>query len=401
MGGEESANTKLKQLLSARILFLWKLARKVKLLLVDSFPYQLRLLSEKRALIVRILAKNNVSILILPADNRYDFAVFVKAGKSLGIPVCVFPAFVNNALEMAGYVKHDPRYDARKLFNRLTGMFFPKWIFEYDGHRLIHLPWGHVLAREMLGLAPPLPWILHSGYADVISFECEKVRDFCLKAGLPEGQLRVTGAPVHDVMAHRLKNLFAKRDCLYKKLNLREGKPLILCALTPSAHNFPGGAPECDFSTYEDLVEFWIKSLVVNDKFNVIVALHPSVRYDDMLYIEKWGVKISQEPTSELIPLCDLFIASISATIQWAIACGKPVLNYDVYRLRNTIYYSDIEGVITVEEKHEFHEILCRMTSDEDYLKNLESKQQNDSQKWGKLDGKAGDRIIDLLESFS
>jgi hypothetical protein len=139
----------------------------------------------------------------------------------------------------------------------------------------------------------------------------------------------------------------------------------------------------------------------VNDKFNVIVALHPSVRYDDMLYIEKWGVKISQEPTSELIPLCDLFIASISATIQWAIACGKPVLNYDVYRLRNTIYYSDIEGVITVEEKHEFHEILCRMTSDEDYLKNLESKQQNDSQKWGKLDGKAGDRIIDLLESFS
>ncbi len=33
-----------------------------------------------------------------------------------------------------------------------------------------------------------------------------------------------------------------------------------------------------------------------------------------------------------LVPLCSLYVASVSATIRWAIACGKPVVNYDVYR---------------------------------------------------------------------
>lgn len=385
---------------NSRLHVLWKLARRLRGRLMDSTVNQLKILIKKQRLVSKVLDKTKASLMILPADNRYDFAVFVKIGRMNEIPVCVFPAFVNNALEMAGYVKHDPKHDATRFFNRLTGIIFPKWIFNYEGRRLIHLPSGHVLAREILGLAPPLPWILHSGHANVVALECEEVRKFCVNEGMPASQLKVVGAPVHDNMFAKLNNLMTERDKLYERLNLPKGKRLILSALTPSAHNFPGGSPECDFPTYEELVEFWIKSLVISDKFNVVIALHPSMKYDDVSYIEKWGIKISTERTSDLIPLCDFYVASISSTIQWAIACGKPVLNYDVYRLRNTVYYLGIEGVITVEEKDQFRTEFRRLVEDEAYLNHLVERQRKEALKWGHLDGMAGSRILDLIEGF-
>ena len=64
--------------------------------------------------------------------------------------------------------------------------------------------------------------------------------------------------------------------------------------------------------------------------------------------------------TAELVPLCDVFVASISSTIRWAIACGKPVVNYDVYRYRYTDFIG-VEGVLTCEEQDEFVSVLRRL----------------------------------------
>lgn len=174
---------------------------------------------------------------------------------------------------------------------------------------------------------------------------------------------------------------------------------MILSALPPDFLYGVGGRPECDFKTYRQLVRFWVQSLADLDGYNIVIALHPSVSYEDMKYIEQWGVKIAQQPTASLIPLCHFYVASISATIQWAIACGKPVLNYDVYRYRYTDY-AGAEGVITLEEQSDFVDVLRRLAQDEEFFTEMVSRQAACASQWGKLDGCSGQRMLQLFDQL-
>jgi hypothetical protein len=100
-----------------------------------------------------------------------------------------------------------------------------------------------------------------------------------------------------------------------------------------------------------------------------------------------------------LIPLCDYYVASISATIQWAIACGKPVINYDICRYRYTDYLG-LKGVLTVEEQDQFLDLLRRMATDSEFRNEIAALQKADAPRWGKLDGKAGQRIVELFHDL-
>ena len=158
---------------------------------------------------------------------------------------------------------------------------------------------------------------------------------------------------------------------------------------------------DCEFHKYryEDLVEFWCRSLAAVRGFNVIISLHPSVKIEDMSYIETWGVKIAREPIYDLILLCDLFIASMSATIQWAISCGKPTVSYDVYQIHYNDY-TNVRGVITVNTKSAFLNTLHRLTTEPDFFAEISARQLSDAEAWGRLDGKSGERLIQLFDGI-
>ena len=108
-------------------------------------------------------------------------------------------------------------------------------------------------------------------------------------------------------------------------------------------------------------------------------------------------MKISTHDTASLIPLCDLYLASVSATIRWAIACAQPVINYDVYQMRYKDY-ADVEGVITVYDKSSFETVLKRLTNDRNYYNLLEEKQKEAAPGWRILDGKSSERMLKLFD---
>ena len=93
---------------------------------------------------------------------------------------------------------------------------------------------------------------------------------------------------------------------------------MILTALPCDCLYYPGGRPECEFKEYNELADFWLSTLAKIKDHHVLVSLHPSVTYEGMKYLEKRGVTIVKEDISELIPLCDIFVASVSSTIRWA-----------------------------------------------------------------------------------
>lgn len=345
----------------------------------------------------RLLRELTAALVILPADNRYDQAVYVRAAHEEKVPVAILPAFMAAAREWAEAMSHNPDYSLDKLPNRVAGWLYPKWVHEHEGKRMIALPSSQLLARQWLGLTPPRPWTLHSGRADAIAMESAAMKRYCLSEGLPAERLILTGSVDHDMMYQRLTDLRVRAE-LVQRLRLEPDRRILLTALPPD-QLYGAGRKMCDFQDYEELVRFWISSLCI-EGWHTIVTLHPSVKRDDWVHLERFGVTIADESTASLIPLCDLYVASISATIQWAIACGKPIINYDIYRFRYPDYLG-VEGIVATEEKDVFLSAVQRVTSDSHYHRELAVLQQRRASEWGALDGHAGTRLLNLFDRLT
>lgn len=358
------------------------------------FIFELNKIAKQIHFIRQLINKKNIQLLILPADNRYDFSLYVRAAQQERVGTIVVPQFMAGPVEWAEFVKNHKIYRVQSLMNYLAAALFPRWSLNYQGSRLLALPGPQVLAHEILKVSPPLPWVLHSGYADVIAIESKAIQDYCFNEGLPLDQLQITGSITHDHMFQVQSNIAEKKSSLCKTLGLDEQLPIILSAL-PCDMIYTGRI-ECDFTIYEDLVRFWCETIALIEGYQHVMVLHPSVRFEEMKYLENFGARMSSEPTSNLIPLCDIYVSSVSSTIQWAIACGKPVVNYDVYRYRYTDYQK-APGVITLEEKKDFIKILKKLAFDSCYRQEVSNAQLEIANQWGCLDGQAGQRLQNLI----
>lgn len=338
-------------------------------------------------------------LLVLSIDLAgYDSCAYVKVAHEFGRKVILISSIMSNGLDQAEVYYHDRNHHVAGPLRRLVARAFPKWIICHRLRSIFRVPPGRVVAMELLGLAPPKPWLFNSSMADVITMESAAMVEYSAAAGMPREQMALTGSTTDDVMAAVQAESQKRRTALCQSLGFPTDSSLILTAVPPNFLNQPGGRPECDFNgNYESLVDFWLKSCSGFAGYNVVVALHPSVPPSEIHKFERYGARVARLNTAELIPLCDIFVASISSTIRWAIACEKPVVNYDVYRYRYTDFV-DLEGVLTCEEQEEFRALLARLTSDPKFAAEIRRRQTAVSRQWGCLDGRSGQRLVELVE---
>ncbi len=363
------------------------------------FTYEMLNYARECIKINRLLRQIKPALLILAGDNiGYNTDIFVKRGHKQGIPSAIIPLWMTNANEPAEAYYSNPAYDGNRLANRIVGWLDPKWTMTHRGKKLIRWPAFKILAMKLFGLVPPLPWILNSSHADMILAAHRAMEKLMRQVGIKASQMRLTGSIIDDMMTDNIIHLEVRRKALYEKLGLSPEKPILLCALPPQIL-YVFARAQCDFKNYEDLVEFWITSLAQTKNYHVVISLHPAISYEDMRYIEERGVKISRDKIIDLIPLCDLFIASMSATINFAVACGKPTINYDVYRFRDI--YSKFKGVLDTEEKEGFLLLLEQLTKNKNFYAEVSAKQQTEADQCGILDGKSGDRILQCINELT
>lgn len=347
----------------------------------------------------RLMEKQKCHLIVLAEDNvAYNTAAWIKASRRGNVPVAVVPFTVSNATEPAESLYHNPACSVQQWSNRLLRRFWPKWVFTHRGRSLVRLPAPQALSKELLKLSPPLPWVSNSGDIDAIAVESQMMMLHYQRERIPFERFVMTGSVSDDILADKLHHSKEERSKLYSELGLKPDYPLILCALPPDQFAFQKS--QTDFSDFPHLVRFWIESLTAVPECNVVVRIHPRLRYEKMKYIEQWGIKISQRDTAALIPLSDVYVASASATIRWAIACGIPVVNYDVYRLRYKDY-EDAPGVLRIEEKDEFRAILLKLMKDSSFYNWAAQKQQSVMHRWGNLDGQSSYRILQLFDRLT
>ena len=359
-------------------------------------------LKNRMTFVRNLIHSENISLIVLGGDIvGHDMPAIIKAGNLEKVPTMAVVSWLGE-YEAASIYSSVPAHQITSIPKFLIAKIYSKWVHSYEDKSILRLPAPDLLALEWLDIAPPSPWILHSGFLDAIAVEGEEMRQAAIKMGLPNEKVFATGSIFNDQMAKDLESRDTIINKLYQQLDIPLGRPMLLSALPPDFLYAVSGTPQCpqsDFKNYRELVEFWIKSLAQVKNHNVVICLHPSTSYQDMKYIEEWGVKIALDKTSDLVPLCDLYVASISATINWAISCGVPVLNYDVYRYRYSDYLH-AGGVITTEEQAEFVSNLQKLTSDSTYFDKFKDLQNNQKEKWAKLDGQSGQRILNVIQKL-
>ena len=222
-----------------------------------------------------VLSQRPYAALVLCEDNvELDTAVWIFIARRRCVRSVIVPYTISNTMEFAeSYVHHKPyRVDA-SLANQAVAERYPHWVIEHRNRRFLRSSYARIAAMESLGLAPPNPWLLNSGFADAIAVESEAMHDYYRAAGIPEQQLVMTGSLSDDVIVEVLANAPQRRGALLESFGLSDGKPLLLCCLPPDQNTFD--RPGCDFQDFDDMLEFFGTSLRAVSRANVIVRPHP------------------------------------------------------------------------------------------------------------------------------
>ncbi len=346
-----------------------------------------------RALII-LLKKNKITGINLISDLvQYDTALLIKSGNKLNINTVITPLFFANHKEAAEFFGSDSRYQISKnqisLF--LKSKILRKWVIYYKGVYLKRLSLSKIITKELLKISPEHPWIVNSGKAKVLAVESEILKKkFSIEL---KQNIEVVGSVNLDIIYNSRINLNQNLNCLYNKYDFDFNKKIALIAIPPDVFTSRKGITH--FSDYSELLKFWIDSIKYLTNYNILISLHPSTKFSEHSAIDFLEYKILDQPLIEVIGLVDLFIASISATIQWAIVCGIPVINYDVYRF-NYDDYLGIDGILYCDKPDLYLEKL-RLINDPDYYQIIKNNQMIHSKMWGILDGDGANRIIKLL----
>jgi hypothetical protein len=359
-------------------------------------------LSKQCHFVRHIIQKHRINVLLI-AESCPDYGapIYIHAAHREGIPV------VTATLEQAKAHAYADTYltanylNIRRPLNRFVAAFYPRWVIAHRGRQLIRTEPTLLLALELLRMAPTHPWQMVGNQEDMVAVDSQAMLYHYISEGVALQQMAIVGRSEHDLMKEVLGNAKKLKTELYNRLGLPANRPMLLSPLVQE--HYVSGCPECDFQDYEKMVEFWVKSLGAVRGYNVVVNLHPGHTYQQdphaWDYIEQWGVKICNQDLATLIPLCDIYVAAGSSTIPWAIACGKPVINYNIYRYPNC-HYPSAPGVLTVCEQHEFVSTLNRLTSDPVYYEEIAARQATCAEYWGQLDGDAGGRLVRLFDQL-
>ncbi len=383
-----------------------------------------------------LLSQFSGSVMLLPEENiGYLTPLLVKEAAQHQIAAVVLPYTIDNPVETA------EAYWNRKMFvisgkkRRFLAWLFPRWIYRHKprGVKLLCVPQDTAIAFELLRWSPPRPWQNSLSFSQAVAVESISSARLCRKLGVPTERIHVTGSFSLDHLAELAAVASEKRRQLLLELGLDPEKPVFLCAIPPDQFNTERLGLE--FADHEEVFFFWIDTLSASG-WNVVVSLHPHLSHARIRHMFESGfrntpahtlqnvspqicpncghslhasietnfnytrVRLTQLPVADLIPLCDVYVACISATIRWAIACGIPVVNHDLYRYGYRDF-EEVSGVLNVVSRAEFTAQIQRLVDDPFYLSEVRVAQAAVAADWGALDGRGKARLHELLCSIS
>ncbi len=303
----------------------------------------------------KFLKEKQINIIATCEDNYGVTPVFIKAGKNLNIRSVIFPFTISNHEEIAYAFRNEPFAQINGFWKKLFFIFNPAYKTYYNNNPLSYLHPHEIKAQKKCGIVIKAPFISVGGDTDYKFFESEFMFDYFRRSGfIPNKNSLITGSLKFDTLYTLSLKTDEKKQELLNELNLKNEKPIILCALPPDYY------PTSLYKDHEDFVIHWLNVMTSITTHYTFINLHPRTKVADLPYLKDYNVNVINKPLEELIPLCNVFVASLSATIRYALALNKVVLNFDTVNVGYS-EYKNIDQVKTVFTKEDFETTLRQL----------------------------------------
>lgn len=275
---------------------------------------------------------------------------------------------------------------------------YPHWIKRgrFEG-ALLYVP-EYIVAWQRAGLRIRDPWVVHGGVSDKLCVESPQMLRHYLAEGLPRQQLELTGTVYCDMMHDALGKSPSALRALHSGQKIEPGTTSILVCWPTSYHADRGAL--CEFESYVELSQRMFQFLSSLEKVQVTVSLHPAMPTECRQVILDCPVQVSETNVLELIPQHDMYISEFSSTVRWAIAAGKPVVNYDFYCF-DLCDYDEAPGVLQVSTFQAFQDEVRALVRGEAHYAAIAKRQCEVAEEWGVIDGKAAGNIAALIDSLT
>lgn len=363
----------------------------------DRFIHR-RILGARLAAAQQLLTQWKPKAVLVSEDGISGPASIITAAKCFNIPVFDLPYGygtqhdLDNSLDEKALKEELIR--PQGWVGKMVRIFAPMWVKKGRHCGVLMFPEDYIASREALGMTLRNAWIVHGGLADRLLVESEQMMALYRSEGIPEEKLLLTGTPYCDVMAKALHGDDQARAAFRKPQLIQPGEMRLLVSWPTSYH--ASRAEHCEFATYEEMTKVVLGWLHALPGCRLLVSLHPAVPGQLREMLTAMGLNISSDYVIELIPRNDVYISYFSSTQRWAIACGKPVVNYDAYGVGLGVYDA-APGFFGTHTFEEFKAAMLQLIDIEKGFKRAASDQIKVAEKWGKVDGKAMDMILTAL----
>lgn len=217
---------------------------------------------------------------------------------------------------------------ARYIFKKYSNQFL-----NYNNKKYLFYSPSKTLALGKFGTLSKNPWQMGCGLADIICANDEYTYKRYLDNNVPERKIKLIG----DVIYSNIYSTYLKKEkiknSIIKKYDLSFNKKVILISLPQLAEH-----KLLNWDKHWIEINFLIKCLVKLNE-NLLISLHPKMVFNKYYFLEKkYKCKIAKENLSDILPIADLFIATYSSTIVWAVLCGINSIIVDFYGLDYCMY---------------------------------------------------------------
>ncbi|MDL1894807.1 hypothetical protein FBQ82_00905 [Anaerolineae bacterium CFX7] len=280
------------------------------------------------------------------------------------------------------------------LLNRIIAYLWPKVTFEHNGEKYLNTNAMQIIIEKMLRVYPDSPWHLGGAKGSYIAVGSATDWKRYLGYGIEQDRLILTGQVVHD-------RIFQARQGKKEKRSSRS--PLILYGASP--------LPESNHISWE-LHRRIMKSVI--DHLRAVpcdlrFCLHP--HFDPGPYLEfarEVGITVEPRPLIKVLPDADAYLTWYSSTMPWAVMLDIPVINLDIYDMidlkftatSDSIDYTSIGGVMNIKTLGEMVSVLKQALYDELFRKDLARRREEYVRENAILDGKAGERLVSVVEDM-
>jgi len=200
-------------------------------------------------------------------------------------------------------------------------------------------------------------------------------RETLIKNGTPKEKIVVTGAPQFDDLA--LKNIPLNKNTI-KKLGITPNKKLIFLTTQP-------------VSDMKEITTAVCKAVKSIPGTQLVMKLHPS----------EYSMGIYKKITKPLLNACDLLITHHSTTGMEAMILGRPVITINLTGKPDVMSYAESGAAIGIYKPEDIKSAIKSVLENKDARKKLAKKAKLFIyDQCYKMDGKASERIITLIDSY-